>query len=65
MPQSSVSMPEQSNSATRECDCLAHQFGNAADRPMREHQYPTDMSDEERAVVRPLLPVPGWMRGRG
>jgi transposase len=23
------------------------------------------MTDAEWAVVRPLLPVPGWMRGRG
>lgn len=65
MPQPSVPMPGQSNLATRECECLAHQFGNAADNPMRERRYPTDMTDEEWAVVRPLLPVPGWMRGRG
>jgi transposase len=32
---------------------------------MRERRYPTDMTDAEWAVVRPLLPVPGWMRGRG
>jgi len=60
-----VSMAGQSSSVTRECDCLAHRFGNAADNPMRERRYPTDMTDEEWAVVRPLLPVPGWMRGRG
>ncbi|MFJ2719149.1 tyrosine-type recombinase/integrase [Streptomyces sp. NPDC087437] len=58
-------MPVQSTAATRECDCLAHRFGNAADNPLRERRYPTDMTDEEWAVVRPLLPVPGWMRGRG
>ncbi|MBL3671509.1 IS5 family transposase [Streptomyces sp. M2CJ-2] len=58
-------MPGQSNAVTRECDCLAHQFGNAADHPMRERRYPTDMTDEEWAVVRPLLPTPGWLRGRG
>jgi transposase len=54
-----------SRSVTHVCDCLAHRFGNAADNPMRESRYPTDMSDEEWAVVRPLLPVPGWLRGRG
>ncbi len=65
MPQCSVSMAGQSSSVTRECDCLAHRFGNAADNPMRERRYPTDMTDGEWAVVRPLLPVPGWLRGRG
>ncbi|MGW6911076.1 hypothetical protein [Streptomyces sp. NPDC054940] len=25
----------------------------------------SDMTDAEWAVVRPLLPVPGWLRGRG
>lgn len=65
MSQSCVLMPVQFTAATRECDCLAHRFGNAADNPLRERRYPTDMTDEEWAVVRPLLPVPGWMRGRG
>jgi transposase len=32
---------------------------------MRKRRYPTDMTDAEWAVVRPLLPVPGWLRGRG
>ncbi len=54
-----------STSATRACDCLAHRFGNAGDHGVRERHYPTDMSDAEWAVVRPLLPVPGWLRGRG
>jgi transposase len=58
-------MSGQSNSVTLACDCLAHRFGNAADNPMRERRYPTDMTDGEWAAVRPLLPVPGWMRGRG
>ncbi len=31
---------------------------------MRGRRYPTDMSDAEWAVVRPLLPVPGWLRGQ-
>ncbi len=54
-----------STSATLACDCLAHRFGNARDHGARERRYPTDMSDAEWAVVRPLLPVPGWLRGRG
>ncbi len=54
-----------SNSSTRSCDCLAHRFGNAGDRPDREARYPSDMTDAEWAVVRPLLPVPGWLEGRG
>ncbi|GAA3843339.1 IS5 family transposase [Streptomyces chiangmaiensis] len=65
MPQSSVSMPWQSTSVPLECDCLAHRFGNAADHGVRGRRYPTDMTDAEWAQVRPLLPVPGWMRGRG
>jgi transposase len=40
-------------------------YGNAADRPERQRRYPTDMTDVEWAEVRPLLPVPGWMHGRG
>jgi transposase len=55
----------ESTSVTLACDCLAHQFGNAADHGLRESRYPTDMSDAEWAAVRPLLPVPGWLRGRG
>lgn len=54
-----------STSVTLACDCLAHRFGNAADHGVRARRYPTDMSDAEWAVVRPLLPVPGWLRGRG
>ena len=65
MLQSSVPMPWQSTSVTWECDCLAHRFGNAADNGVRGRRYPTDMTDGEWARVRPLLPVPGWMRGRG
>ncbi|MYZ11140.1 transposase [Streptomyces sp. SID2999] len=55
----------ESTSATLACACLAHRFGNAADHGVRARRYPTDMSDAEWAVVRPLLPVPGWLRGRG
>ncbi|GED88847.1 hypothetical protein TNCT6_59320 [Streptomyces sp. 6-11-2] len=65
MPQSSVLVPDESNSAAPLCDCLAHMFGNAVDRPGRQHQYPTDMTDAEWAEVRSLLPESGWMQGRG
>ncbi|MBM9439942.1 IS5 family transposase [Streptomyces bryophytorum] len=54
-----------SSSFARSCDCLAHRFGNAGDRPGREPRYPSDMTDTEWAAVRGLLPVPGWMEGRG
>ncbi|MET9469051.1 transposase [Streptomyces sp. NPDC006544] len=47
------------------CACLAHRFGKAADNGTRQLRYPTDMTDTQWAVVRPLLPVPGWLRGRG
>ncbi len=65
MQQSCAPMPGQSSAVTWECDCLAHRFGNAADNGTRQPRYPTDMTDEEWARVLPLLPVPGWMRGRG
>jgi transposase len=65
VPQCSVSTAAQSSWGARECDCLAHRFGNAADNGTRQRCYPSDMTDEEWVVVRPLLPVPGWMRGRG
>ncbi len=65
MPQCSVLTGGQSSSVTLECDCLAHRFGNATDNGVRQRRYPTDMTDTEWAAVRPLLPVPGWMRGRG
>ena len=60
-----VSEPVQFNSAAPSCDCLAHVYGNAADHPERERRYPSDMSDAEWAAVRPLLPVPAWLQGRG
>ncbi|MEU1854280.1 transposase [Streptomyces sp. NPDC019990] len=65
MQQSCVPMAGQSSAVTWECDCLAHRFGNAADNGTRQPRYPTDMTDMEWARVLPLLPVPGWMRGRG
>ena len=40
-------------------------FGNAADRPGRRPRYGSDMSDAEWMLVRDLLPVPGWLAGRG
>lgn len=55
----------ESSSSTRGCDCLAHRFGNASDRPARRPRYGSDMSDAEWARVRDLLPVPGWLAGRG
>jgi transposase len=47
------------------CDCLAHRYGNAADRAMRTPVYPTDLTDAQWAVLAPLIPVPAWIRGRG
>lgn len=65
MLQSSVSALMSSNSAPLTCDCLAHRFGNAGDRPYRRPRYPSDMSDAEWAVVRDAMPVPGWLEGHG
>lgn len=53
------------NSAGAVCDCLAHRFGNAADQPDRVRVYDTDMTDEQWQAVRPLLPLPAWLEGRG
>ena len=53
------------NSVRSSCDCLAHRFGNAADRPDRVPAYGLDMTDAQWAVVRDALPVPAWMEGRG
>lgn len=51
---------------TGSCDCLAHRFGNAADHGERTPRYPSDMTDQQWAVVRTALPVPAWLeRGRG
>lgn len=57
--------PAQFNSSVVSCDCLAHVYGNAADHPDRVRRYPSDMTDAEWVVVRPLLPVPAWLEGRG
>ncbi|MCM2579610.1 IS5 family transposase [Streptomyces meridianus] len=60
-----VLTPVDFNSSDVSCDCLAHRFGNAADRPDRARAYDTDLTDAEWERIRPLLPVPAWMEGRG
>lgn len=53
------------NSAPSACDCLAHRFANAADRPERVRKHPSDVTDAEWAVVRDARPVPGLAGGPG
>ncbi|WP_344599063.1 transposase [Streptomyces violaceusniger] len=65
VPRSPVSVIWESNWAAPSCDCLAYVYGNAVDRSERQRRYPTDTTDGEWAAIRPLLPMPGWMRGRG
>lgn len=65
MSQSCVPVPVSSNSRVSSCDCFAHRFGNAADRPERMPVYPSDMTDAQWAVVRDAMPVPAWLEGRG
>lgn len=65
MLQSCVSASGTSNSRVLPCDCLAHRFGNAADRPDRIPCYGSDMTEAEWQVVRASLPVPAWLEGRG
>ncbi|MFD7757620.1 transposase [Streptomyces sp. NPDC059757] len=65
MSYSYATAPAAFNSSAVSCDCLAHVYGNAADRPDRAPFYPSDMSDEEWAAVRPPLPTPAWLEGRG
>jgi transposase len=65
LPQSFVLTCVESNSQSRSCDCLAHRFGNAADRPDRARCYVSDMTEAEWRVVRAVLPVPAWLEGRG
>ncbi|MYV39081.1 transposase [Streptomyces sp. SID1328] len=55
----------ESSSSTPGCECLAYRFRNAAARPERRPRIDSDMSDAEWALVRDLLPVPGWLAGRG
>ncbi|GLP66361.1 hypothetical protein TUSST3_29810 [Streptomyces sp. TUS-ST3] len=65
MPQLYVLAPVEFNSAAPTCDCVAHWVGNAADHRERVRRYPSDMTDAEWAVVRPLLQArrPGWRAG--
>lgn len=65
MPQFYALMPVEFDSAARTCGCVAHRFGNAADHPERVRCYPSDMTDAEWETIRPLLPVPAWLEGRG
>jgi hypothetical protein len=30
----------------------------------RERRYPSDLTDEQWAVIEPMLPLPKWMAGR-
>ncbi|MFJ4829327.1 transposase [Streptomyces sp. NPDC088747] len=57
--------PVDFNSLAVSCDCAAHVYGNAADHPDRVRRYPSDMTDAEWAAIRPLLPVPARLQGRG
>lgn len=52
-------------SHAQSCDCLAHRSGYAADQPDRVRKYSSDMPDAQWTTIRPLLPVPGCVRGRG
>ncbi|MEU6127398.1 transposase [Streptomyces sp. NPDC047123] len=62
-----VNAPESTefNSPLMLCDCLAHRFGNAADHSGRVRAYETDLTDVQWQEIRPLLPVPAWLEGRG
>lgn len=65
MPQFYASAFAESNPVARSCDCAAHVYGNAADHGERVRRYPSDMTDAEWALIRPLLPVSAWLEGRG
>ena len=52
-------------SAGRSCDCMAHRAGNAADGTWRERVHSSDLNRRQWRVVRKLIPVPAWLRGRG
>lgn len=65
MSQSVALASVESNGPFPACDCLAHRFGNAADRPDRVRCYGSDLTEAEWQVLRPLLPVPAWLQGRG
>lgn len=40
-------------------------YPSAADNPSGGHCCPTDMTEEEWAAVRDMIPVPAWAGGRG
>ncbi|GGS33658.1 transposase [Streptomyces humidus] len=65
MSQSVALASVESNAPSPACDCLAHRFGNAADGPDRVRCYGSDLTEAEWQVLRPLLPVPAWLQGRG
>jgi transposase len=65
LPQLYALTPVEFDSAAPTCDRVAQRFGNAADHPERVRRYPSDMTDAEWTRVRSLLPVPGWLCGRG
>lgn len=65
MSQSVALASVESNAPSPACDCLAHRFGNAADGPDRVPCYGSDLTEAEWQVIRPLLPVPAWLQGRG
>lgn len=56
---------ESGKSAGHGCDCMAHRAGNAADGTRRERVYSSDLNRRQWRVVRKLIPVPAWLRGRG
>ena len=39
--------------------------GGGISRSIRTRRYPSDMSQAEWAVCKPLLPAPAWLAGRG
>jgi transposase len=47
------------------CDCLAHRYGNAYDRPARARAYPTDLTDGQWEQIASVIPLPAWLCGRG
>lgn len=53
------------NYAASICDCVAHRFGHALDHRERARTYPTDLTDAEWALLRPLIPTPAWILGHG
>lgn len=68
MPHATVCVPDRplpDLRFTAPCDCLAHLYGNAGDRPQRARFYATDLTGEEWQVIRRVMPLPGWLCGRG